>query len=159
MEDQYPEGKAIQQKIFKVFKDVATRYGYGEVDSPAMESFKILSAKSGEEIKKQIFMIEQRGSESLGLRFDLTVPITRLFVTKQRELAKPVKWFSVNKMWRYEAPQKGRLREFNQLSVELFGTNRPEADAELLNMIIDIMTGLGLTDKDFFIKINNWIYI
>jgi histidyl-tRNA synthetase len=155
MEDMYPEEKAIQQKIFKVFKDVATRYGYNEVDSPAMESFKLLSAKSGEEIKNQIFMIEQRGSESLGLRFDLTVPITRLFVTKQRELAKPVKWFSVNKMWRYEAPQKGRLREFNQLSVELFGSARPEADAELLNMIIDIMTGLGLTDKDFFIKINN----
>lgn len=155
MEDMYPEEKAIQQKIFQVFRDVATRYGYNEVDSPAMESFKILSAKSGEEIKEQIFMIEKRGSENLGLRFDLTVPITRLFVTKQRELVKPVKWFSVNKMWRYEAPQKGRLREFNQLSVELFGSARPEADAELLNMIIDIMTGLGLTDKDFFIKINN----
>jgi len=155
MEDMYAEDKAVQQKIFQVFNDVATRYGYNEVDSPAMESFKLLSAKSGEEIKEQIFMIEKRGAESLGLRFDLTVPITRLFVTKQREMVKPVKWFSVNKMWRYEAPQKGRLREFNQLSVELFGSARPEADAELLNMIIDIMTGLGLTDKDFYIKINN----
>ena len=92
MEDMYPEEKAIQQKIFQVFKDVATRYGYNEVDSPAMESFKLLSAKSGEEIKEQIFMIEKRGSETLGLRFDLTVPITRLFVTKQRELVKPVKY-------------------------------------------------------------------
>jgi len=155
MEDYYAEQKAVQQKIFKVFRDVAARYGYLEVDTPAMESFAILSAKSGEEIKQQIFMIEKRGSEELGLRFDLTVPITRLFVSKQKELVKPVKWFSIGPMWRYEAPQKGRLREFSQLSVEMFGSDRPEADAELLNLIIDIMKGLGLTDKDFFIKINN----
>ncbi|MBW3004358.1 ATP phosphoribosyltransferase regulatory subunit, partial [Candidatus Woesearchaeota archaeon] len=155
MEDYYPEKEAVKNKIFQVFRDVAVRYGFKEVSTPAMESFKLLSAKSGEEIKQQIFMIEKRGSEDLGLRFDLTVPITRLFVTKQRELTKPVKWFSIGKMWRYEAPQKGRLREFYQLSVEMFGSDKPEADAELLNMIIDIMKGLGLTEKDFFIKINN----
>ena len=155
MEDYYPEQKAVQQKLFKVFKEVASKYGFLEVDSPAMESFKLLSAKSGEEIKQQIFMIEKRGSEEMGLRFDLTVPITRLFVTKQRELVKPVKWFAIGPMWRYEAPQKGRLREFYQLSVEMFGSSKPEADAELLNMIIDIMKAFKLTDKDFFIKINN----
>jgi len=155
MEDYYPEKEAVTNKIFQVFRDVAVRYGFREVSTPAMEFFKLLSAKSGEEIKQQIFMLEKRGSEEMGLRFDLTVPITRLFVTKQRELTKPVKWFSIGKMWRYEAPQKGRLREFSQLSVEMFGSNKPEADAELLNMIIDIMKGLGLTEKDFFIKINN----
>jgi len=155
MEDYYPEKEAVKNKIFQVFRDVAVRYGFKEVSTPAMESFKLLSAKSGEEIKQQIFMIDKRGSENMGLRFDLTVPITRLFVTKQKELTKPVKWFSIGKMWRYEAPQKGRLREFSQLSVEMFGSDKPEADAELLNMIIDIMKGLGLTDKDFFIKINN----
>ncbi|MBW2973984.1 histidine--tRNA ligase [Candidatus Woesearchaeota archaeon] len=155
MEDYYPEREAVKNKIFQVFREVAIRYGYQEVSTPAMESFKLLSAKSGEEIKQQIFMIEKRGAESLGLRFDLTVPITRLFITKQKELVKPVKWFSIGKMWRYEAPQKGRLREFNQLSVELFGSDKPEADAELLNMIIDIMKALGLSDRDFFIKMNN----
>ncbi len=155
MEDYYPEKEAVKNKIFQVFRDVAVRYGFQEVSNPAMESFKLLSAKSGEEIKQQIFMIEKRGSEELGLRFDLTVPITRMFVAKQKELTKPVKWFSIGKMWRYEAPQKGRLREFSQLSIEIFGSDRPEADAELLNMIIDIMKGLGLTEKDFFIKINN----
>jgi len=155
MEDYYADKKAVQQKLFNVFREVAIKYGFLEIDSPAMESFKLLSAKSGEEIKQQIFMIEKRGSEEMGLRFDLTVPITRLFVTKQRELVKPVKWFSIGPMWRYEAPQKGRLREFYQLSVELFGSDKPEADAELLNMIIDIMKAFKLTDKDFFIKINN----
>ena len=155
MEDYYPEREAVKNKIFQVFREVAIRYGYQEVSTPAMESFKLLSAKSGEEIKQQIFMIEKRGAENLGLRFDLTVPITRLFITKQKELVKPVKWFSIGKMWRYEAPQKGRLREFSQLSVELFGSDKPEADAELLNMIIDIMKALGLSDKDFFIKMNN----
>ena len=122
---------------------------------PAIETIKLLIAKSGEEVKQQIFVLEKKGTEELGLRFDLTVPMTRMFVTKQKELQKPVKWYSINKMWRYEAPQAGRMREFSQLSVELFGSDKPEADAQCINLIIACFESLGLTEKDFTIRINN----
>ena len=155
MEDLYPEDYAIWLAIAEKLRVVARRFGFQEVDMPAVETMKTLAAKSGEEIKEQIFVFEKKGGEELGLRFDLTVPITRMFVAKQFDLPKPVKWFAVQKMWRYEAPQKGRLREFSQLSAELFGSNKPEADAECINLMIALFEALGLTSKDFFIKINN----
>ena len=93
--------------------------------------------------------------ENFGLRFDLTVPAARMFIEKQKQLPKPVKWFYLSRMWRYEAPQKGRLREFYQFSAEVFGSNKPEADAEIISLAIDALKSTGLTEKDFFVKINN----
>jgi histidyl-tRNA synthetase len=154
-EDFYPPEQAIREAIYKKLDEQSRKFGFQRVDMPAIETVKLLTAKSGEEVKQQIFILEQRGSEELGLRFDLTVPMTRMFVAKQKELQKPVKWFSINKMWRYEAPQAGRQREFSQLSAELFGSDKPEADAQCINLIISCLNSLGLTDKDFSIRINN----
>jgi histidyl-tRNA synthetase len=100
-------------------------------------------------------VLEKKGAEEFALRFDLTVPMSRMFVEKQKELAKPVKWFGLSRMWRYEAPQKGRLREFYQLSVELFGSDKPCADAEIINLLISCLKNLGLTSKDAKVKVNN----
>jgi len=155
MEDFYAQEEAIQESIRKILAQTAQKYGFQQVTTPAMETIKLLTAKSGEEVRQQIFTLEQKGNEELGLRFDLTVPMTRMFVTKQRELQKPVKWYQIGPMWRYEAPQKGRLREFTQLSAELFGSDKPEADATCINMIISCMEAFGLTNKDIKIKINN----
>ncbi len=154
-EDFYPTEQAIREAIYNKLEEQSKKFGFQRVDMPAIETIKLLTAKSGEEVKQQIFVLEQKGSEELGLRFDLTVPMTRMFVTKQKELQKPVKWFSINKMWRYEAPQAGRQREFSQLSVELFGSEKPEADAQCINLIIACLESLGLTNKDFAIRINN----
>ncbi|MEK6886224.1 MAG: histidine--tRNA ligase, partial [Nanoarchaeota archaeon] len=118
-------------------------------------TLELLTAKSGEEIKTQIFVLEKKSTEQLGLRFDLTVPAARLFVQKQKELPKPVKWFYIDKSWRYETPQKGRLREFYQYGVELFGSDKPEADAEVINLAIDSLKNLGLTSNDIVVKLNN----
>ncbi len=153
--DWYPDDKQVQQMIFNRLKAVAESYGYREIETPAFETLELLETKQGEEIRSQIFVLEKKGNEQLGLRPDLTVPATRLFVQKQRELAKPVKWYYADKLWRYEAPQKGRLREFYQFGVELFGTDKPEADAEIVNLMIDALKSVGLTEKDFVIKINN----
>lgn len=155
MKDWYPEDRATFNWIRENFRKAATSYGFLEVESPAIESLSLLCAKSGEEIKQQIFTLEKKGTEQLGLRFDLTVPMTRMFVEKQKELPKPVKWFAIDRMWRYEAPQKGRLREFYQLSVELFGSSKPDADAQIISLIIDCLQALGLTSKDFYVKVNN----
>jgi len=157
--DFYPAEKEQLKKIACSLKKTAKSYGFLQVETPAIENMKLLTAKSGNEIKEQIFVFEKKGekkeAEELGLRFDLTVPMTRMFVERQKSLAKPVKWFAFDRMWRYEAPQKGRDREFYQLSVELFGSGMPEADAEIISMCADCMRNLGLKPKDFVVKVNN----
>jgi len=153
--DFYPEDLSARNKIFASLRKTAKRYGFNEVEAPAFETTDLLTKKSGEEILGQIFTLEQRGDEKFGLRFDLTIPVTRMFIEKQKSVQKPVKWFGLSRMWRYERPQAGRAREFYQLSVELFGCDKPEADAEVINLAINCLTDLGLTEDDFFVKINN----
>jgi histidyl-tRNA synthetase len=153
--DFYPEDKAVKEAIFNKLRNTAKNFNFKEIETPAFETLELLTAKSGEEIKTQIFILEQRSTEQLGLRFDLTVPAARLFIQKQKELPKPVKWFYIDKMWRYEAPQKGRLREFYQYGVEVFGSDKPEADAEIIALAIESLKSLGLTEKDIFVKLNN----
>lgn len=153
--DFYPEQTGVRKRVFELLKKQACAYGFGEVESPALENMALLTAKSGDEIKEQIFVLEKRSTEQLGLRFDLTVPLARMFITKQKELPKPVKWFYLTRMWRYEAPQRGRLREFYQFGVELFGSADAKADAEIISLAIDSLAALGLTDKDVVIKLNS----
>jgi len=155
VEDFYPQEQAIREAIYAKLAEQAKKFGFQSVDVPVVETLKLLTAKSGEEIKQQLFTLEKKGTEEMALRFDLTVPMTRMFVAKQKEMPKPVKWYSINKNWRYEAPQKGREREFTQLSVELFGSDKAEADATCINLIIACMESLGLTEKDFSIRVNN----
>ncbi len=153
--DFYPEEKAVKEAVFAKLRQTANKFNFKEIETPSFETLELLAAKSGEEVKNQIFLLEQKSNEQIGLRFDLTIPAARLFVQKQKELPKPVKWFYIDKMWRYEAPQKGRLREFYQFGVELFGSDKPEADAEIIKLAIESLKSLGLTNKNFFVKINS----
>ena len=130
--DYYPEENSIKNKIFKIWREKAKKFGFKEVETPVFESIELLTKKAGDEIKSQIFTFEKKGSEELGLRFDGTVPCARLFIQSQKKLSKPVKWFYIERMWRYERPQAGRLREFFQFGAEIFGTDKPSADAELI---------------------------
>jgi len=153
--DFYPEDMAIRKSIFRKFMEVAENYNFKQIETPAFETLALLTKKEGEEIKNQIFTLERKGDEAFGLRFDITVPAARMFIEKQKELARPVKWYYLTRMWRYERPQQGRLREFYQYGTELFGSNKPEADAEIISLLIDSFLALDLTSKDFFIKLNN----
>src|SRR3989344_3830946 len=155
MPDFYAQEKAVQNAVFSVMSKTAQSFAFQEVDPPVVESFALLSAKSGEEIKGQIFMLEKKGSEELALRPEFAPGFARMFVSKQRELPKPVKWFTIGKAWRYEAPQKGRSREFFQLNAELYGCDKPEADAEIINLAIAVMKNFGLKEQDFVVQINN----
>lgn len=154
-EDFYPEEQAVKNAVFGIFRKLCWKYGFSEVESPAFEKVTLLAKKSGEEIKEQLFLLKRKETEEFGLRFDLTVPLTRMFLQKQKEMAKPVKWFYTARMWRYERPQAGRMREFYQMGVELFGSRYPEADAEIINLAIETLKQLGLTERDFFVKLNN----
>ena len=153
--DFYPEDKRKFNYIRDAFVKTAESFNFKEVETPAFEMMEILTKKSGEEIKKQIFTLEKKGNESLGLRFDLTIPFTRMYISKQKTLPKPVRWYSCSRMWRYEAPQKGRMREFYQFSYEIYGSDQPIADAEVVLLAINAIENLGLKQKDFFVSINN----
>ena len=153
--DFYPKDKYIQNEIFSNFLKTARRFSFNEVESPAFEYMNLLTKKSGEEIKTQIFNLEKKSKEELGLRFEFTASLARMFIAKQKEIPKPVKWFSIGRVWRYELPQAGRLREFYQYNVEIFGSKKPECDAEVINLAIESLLSLGLVKKDFFVNINN----
>jgi len=154
-QDYYPEEKAQQNWIVGKLLEVGRNYGFTQVESPAFESMELLTKKSGEEIKKQIFNLEKKGSEEFGLRFDITIPLTRMFIARQKELPKPVKWMYISRMWRYEAPQRGRLREFYQFGIEIFGSSKTTADAEVIQFTIDALQSLGLKDTDIVVKLNS----
>lgn len=155
--DFYPEEQAAKNAIFDSFRRVCWKYGFREVESPAIENFELIKAKSGEEIKEQMFMIEKKGGsdERLALRAEFTPSLARMFIQKQKEMQKPVKWFACSRVWRYERPQAGRLREFYQMDAELYGSDSPSAVAEVINTAIDFLKSFGLTAKDFVVKLNN----
>jgi len=153
--DFFPGEYAARTKIFSIWKETAVKYGYEQVESPAFETLDVLTKKEGDEIVSQIFTLEQRGSEKFGLKFDLTVPMARMFLEKQKTIQKPVKWFMIDKMWRYEQPQAGRLREFFQISVECYGTDTPESDAEMLCITIDLLRNCGLALSDFYVRLSS----
>jgi len=155
MEDYFPKEQLLLNDMFDRWRKIAVRYGFQEVSSPAMESLSLLTEKEGEEIKEQIFVLEKRSKEEFGLRFDLTVPCARMFLNKQKALSKPVKWFYLDRMWRYERPQAGRLREFYQFGIETFGSKSPVADAEVVDLAIEALLSLGFKEKDFTVFINN----
>ena len=134
--DFYPNEKFMQNSVFNKFLKTAKSFSFNEVESPAFEYMNLLTKKSGEEIKTQIFTLEKKSKEELGLRFEFTASLARMFIAKQKEIVKPVKWFSIGRVWRYEQPQAGRLREFYQYNAEIFGSKKSECDAEILNLAI-----------------------
>ncbi len=153
--DHYPEERAVQKMVFDSFRQMAARYNFQEIEPPAMEHMDLLTRKSGDEVRSQIFMLFKRSDEELGLRFEFTASSARMFISRQKELSKPVKWYSIGKLWRYERPQAGRQREFYQFNAEIYGSGKPEADSEVINLAIDSLLSLGLKKKDFIVKVNN----
>jgi histidyl-tRNA synthetase len=153
--DYYADDKYAQESVFRIFSETAERYGFSKVEAPAIETIELLTAKSGDEIKKQIFTIEKKGSEELGLRFEFTASVARMFIERQKAIQKPVRWFSIDRVWRYERPQAGRDREFYQYNAEIYGSANPLADAEVIRLAIDSLFSLGLSKSDFYVKINN----
>ena len=152
--DFYPEEMAARRQVLdKIYCTVRT-YGFREVDSPSVESLELFRVKSGEEILTQTFNFADKGNREVTLIPELTPTMGRMVVEREKSLKRPIKWFSMPKMWRYEEPQSGRLREFYQLNVDVFGVPGPEADAEVLAVGIDVMLKLKL-EGQFIFKISD----
>jgi histidyl-tRNA synthetase len=152
--DFYPEEMAARRNVLdRIFKEVQ-KYGFREIDAPSVESLELYRIKSGEEILTQTFSFADRGNREVTLIPELTPTVARMVVEREKSLKRPIKWFSMPKMWRYEEPQAGRLREFYQLNVDIFGVPGPEADAEVLAVGIGLMLKLGL-EGNFIFKVSD----
>ncbi len=144
--DIYPEKMRARRIVFDRINNVARSFGFHEIDAPSVELLDLFRVKSGEEIVKQTFSFVDKGGREITLIPELTPTVARMLASR-KDLAKPVKWFSFPKMWRYEEPQSGRLREFYQFNADIFGVAGIEADAEILALAMEILDSLGLDGK------------
>lgn len=153
--DFYPEDMARQKYIFALMREVAETYGYVEYGASILEPSELYRAKSGEEIvNEQTYTFTDRGDRSVTLRPEMTPTVARMIAGRRRELAFPLRWYSIPNLFRYERPQRGRLREHVQLNVDLFGVEGLHADAEVIALAHDILLHFGLTQKQFSIRIS-----
>lgn len=153
--DFYPELMQELGYIFKIWKETAKKYCYQEFDGPLLEPIELWTLKSGSEIPEQMYRFKDKSNSEIAVRPELTPTLARMIAAKQKELPKPIKWYSVGRFWRYEAPQSGRLREFFQFNVDCLGTDSMKADAEVIALAISTMLAFNCTKDDFYIRISN----
>lgn len=142
--DFYPEEMATRSYLIDVWRDVARRYGFEEYDGPPLEPLELYTRKSGEEIVRQLYEFEDKGGRRVALRPEMTPSLARMVGVRAQALRKPVRWFSMPQLFRYERKQRGRLREHFQLNLDILGEEDVLADADLLAAAIDIMRATGL---------------
>jgi histidyl-tRNA synthetase len=161
--DFYPEplphsdvGSAdARQFIFDKWRATARRYGFREYDGPPLEPLELFTTKSGGEIVGQLYNFTDKGDRAVALRPEMTPTLARMVAAHERNYKKPIKWFAIPQLFRYERQQKGRLREHFQFNADLIGETDPAADAELIALLIDTLRSFGLTESDFVIRLSS----
>ena len=153
--DFYPQELAERAYIMRVWRDIAARYAFVEYDGPPLEALELYTRKSGEEIVGQLYGFEDKGGRQVALRPEMTPTVARMVAARANALRKPVRWFSMPQLFRYERQQKGRLREHFQLNVDIFGEAGIAADAELLAVALDMMRALGLGPSDVRARVSD----
>ncbi len=155
--DFYPEDKFIQNYIFDTWRNVVKSFGFEEYDASLLEHSEIYKEKSGEEIiNEQTYTFIDRGGREVTLRPEMTPSLARMVAARRRELGFPLRWFSIPNVFRYEATQRGRLREHWQLNVDTFGIASPSAEIEMIIMADIIMKNFGAKSDDYEIRLNDY---
>ena len=144
-----------RQYIFDKWRTIARRYGFREYDGPPLEPLELFTTKSGAEIVGQLYNFTDKGERAVSLRPEMTPTLARMVATHERNYKKPIKWFAIPQLFRYERQQKGRLREHFQFNADLIGETDPAADAELIALLIDTLRAFGLTAEDFVIRLSS----
>jgi histidyl-tRNA synthetase len=144
-----------RQYIFDKWRTMARRYGFREYDGPPLEPLELFTTKSGDEIVGQLYNFIDKGDRSISLRPEMTPTLARMVAAHERNYKKPIKWFAIPQLFRYERQQKGRLREHFQFNADLIGETDPAADAELIALVIDTLRSFGLTAEDFVIRLSS----
>ena len=153
--DFYPEEMVLRKHIFAVWREVAERYGFVEYDGPPLEPLDLYVRKSGEEIVGQLYRFTDQGGRDVALRPEMTPSFARMVGARAAGLPKPIRWFSIPQLFRYERPQKGRLREHFQLNLDIVGEAGDLADAEIVAAAVDMLRGFGLGSEDFVARISD----
>src|SRR3954470_5199140 len=144
-----------RQYIFDKWRRTARRYGFREYDGPPLESLELYTTKSGDEIVAQLYNFADKGQREVAMRPEMTPTLARMVAAHERNYKKPIKWFAVPQLFRYERQQKGRLREHFQFNADLMGEADPAGDAELIALLIDTLRSFGLTAADFVIRLSS----
>jgi histidyl-tRNA synthetase len=153
--DFYPEECAFRNYLFETWRRVARSFGFQEYDGPTVEPTELYKKKSGDELKAQLFRFVDQGDRDVCLKPEMTPTLARLVAARERDFKKPIKWFSIAPFFRFEKPQKGRLREFYQINCDIIGDPSAAADAELIALAVALHQAFGLTKEDFFVRLNN----
>ena len=153
--DFYPQDMAVHNFIVDGWRKVSLRNGFEEYDGPIFEYLKMFQIKSGDEIVEQLFSLTDRGGRDLALRPEMTPTLARMVNQRISSLPRPIKWFSVPRLFRAERPQKGRLREFFQWNIDIIGEESVLADAEVIFTTVDYLRQIGLTSTDIKVKISS----
>lgn len=154
--DFYPEDMRLQKHIFDVWSQVCERFGYEEYTAPVLESAEIFEAKSGQEIvNEEMYTLVDKGDRRLALRPEMTPSVSRMVAGRRQELAYPLRWYSIPDLWRYDRPQRGRLRQHWQLNVDIFGVEGAQAEHEIILLADQIMREFGAKRNMYEIRLNN----
>ena len=145
----------MRKHIFDVWHEIAESYAFQPYDGPPLEPLSLFTAKSGQEIVGQLYNFEDKGERAVSLRPEMTPTVARMVAARERHYKKPIKWYSIPQLFRYERQQKGRLREHFQFNADIFGESDPAADAELIAMLIDLLRAFSLTAEDFVIRLSS----
>lgn len=154
--DFYPEDKRLQKYMFSRMREVCEAFGYEEYDAPVLEPTELYLSKGNQEIiDEQTYTFTDRGGRSVTLRTEMTPSVSRMVAAKRQELGYPLRLYSIPNLWRYERPQRGRLREFWQLNVDIFGCPGVEADYEIVQLADTLLQSYGATRDMYEIRLNS----
>ncbi len=160
--DFYPEDQAFLNYFRETCRKMVEKVGYEEYGASILEPAELYKAKGAENeeiIKEQTYTFTDRGEREVTLRPEMTPTVARMVAAKRREFGFPLRLYSIPNLFRYERPQRGRLREHWQLNVDLFGSHSPAADAEVIAVAYGVMKAFGAKDEDFVIKVNSRAHI
>jgi histidyl-tRNA synthetase len=144
-----------RRHVFDRWRETARRYGFREYDGPPLEPLELYTLKSGAEIVGQLYNFTDKGERQVSLRPEMTPTLARMIAAHERSYKKPIKWFAIPQLFRYERQQKGRLREHFQFNADLIGEGGPAADAEVIALLIDSLRAFGLTAEDFAVRLSS----
>lgn len=153
--DFYPENWSQMQRMFGTLRSVLVRFGYEEYAASPLERAELYENKTSEEIvAEQTYTFTDRGDRRVTLRPEMTPTLARMVAHKRHELIFPLRWFSFPNVFRYERPQRGRLREHYQLNADILGVASQEADVEIIHIAYSLLKEFGAQDEDFVVRVN-----
>lgn len=156
--DFYPEERARRAYIERVWRRVARSYGFVEYDGPPLEELELFTRKSGAEIISQLYNFVDKGGREVALRPEMTPTLARMAAARQRDYRKPLRWFAIPQVFRYERPQKGRLREHFQFNCDIIGEAGAGADAELVALLIETLRAFGFGPDEVVVRVSDRMF-